>query len=138
MPALIEQSLILLRKYRMMVMYLIFGFFTAVISVFTFWVALQFGINVFVANIISWVIAVLFAFVTNKLYVFESKSKENWHVEMGKFFGARLVTLGIEMGLLYIGVDLLHADDMLSKIVATFVAILANYVFSKYFVFKRK
>jgi putative flippase GtrA len=119
-------------------MYLIFGFFTAVISVFTFWVALQFGINVFVANIISWVIAVLFAFVTNKLYVFESKSKENWHVEMGKFFGARLVTLGIEMGLLYIGVDLLHADDMLSKIVATFVAILANYVFSKYFVFKRK
>jgi putative flippase GtrA len=57
---------------------------------------------------------------------------------MGKFFGARLVTLGIEMGLLYVCVDLMHLDDMLSKIIATFIAILANYVFSKYFVFKKK
>ena len=89
-----------------------------------------------ISNVLSWVLAVLFAYITNKIFVFESKSKKNVK-EITSFFFFRIISLVIEMIILYIFVDMLHIDDLITKIIAQVIVIVANYVFSKVFVFKK-
>ena len=91
------------------------------------------------SNILSWILAVLFAYITNKAFVFESKTntKEELLKEIASFFGARLFTLGVEELILLIFVNLLKFDAMLIKVFAQVIVILANYVLSKLFVFKK-
>ena len=127
--------------------YLIVGFLTTIVGVGVKWGlyftvldvddALQAQIGV----IVSWVIAVLFAYVTNRLFVFRSKSKEI-RKEMTSFFGARLITLGLEAVLTFIFFTLLHLTTKVWVIVVTFVIqlliIVFNYIFSKLFVFNKK
>ena len=125
---------------RETILYLVFGVLTTLVNLGVKY-ALLFTIldadNPFelqVTIIISWIIACLFAYITNRIWVFESKSK-NIIVEMTKFFGARLVTLGMEM--LIIGLN----SDMwvvIWTIVTQVLIIIGNYVLSKIFVFKNK
>ena len=84
--------------------------------------------------------SVLFAFITNKLFVFESKSfnAKILFKEMLSFFVARIVSLGIDMGGMYVLLDVFKLNKMLSKIVVNVIVIVANYIFSKLFVFKKK
>lgn len=127
-------------KYKEVINYLFFGGCTFLVSVISFYLFNKvLFLNEHVSNILSWILAVLFAYITNKAFVFESKTntKEELLKEIASFFGARLFTLGVEELILLIFVNLLKFDAMLIKVFAQVIVILANYVLSKLFVFKK-
>ena len=128
-------------KYKEVINYLFFGGCTFLVSIISFYIFNKvLFINEHISNILSWILAVLFAYITNKAFVFESKTntKEELLKEIGSFFGARLFTLGVEELILLIFVNMLNFDAMYIKIFAQVIVILANYVLSKLFVFKKK
>lgn len=94
-----------------------------------------------VAVVISWIAAVVFAYITNRIFVFKSKSKKILK-EITSFFGARLLTLGLEMLIMWFFVTFLKLNSDLWVLIWTMVAqilvIIFNYIFSKLFVFKKK
>lgn len=92
------------------------------------------------ANLIAWVVGVIFAFVTNKLFVFESKS---WKPavagkEFAGFVGARVFSLGVEMLGMFVMVTLLTWNEFIAKIIVGIAVIILNYIFSKLLIFKNK
>ena len=126
-------------KHKPILMYLFFGGLTTVISIAVF-AAFYEGIklNESVANVISWICAVLFAYVTNRTWVFNSQAKGNAIVkEMISFFGGRLSTLLIEEVILIVFITLLSFNGMIVKIAAQVVVLVLNYVISKIFVFRK-
>lgn len=130
----------LYKKNKEIINYLIFGGLTTLVSILIYALfAKIFLINYLISNVLSWIIAVMFAFITNKLYVFESKSKDKKIVfkEITNFFFFRIVSLIIEIIIMYVFVDLLSIDDLITKIIAQIIVILSNYIFSKVFVFKK-
>ena len=135
------------KKYKEVINYLIVGVLTTVVSLITKW-ALLFTVldadNAFelqVAIILSWIISVLFAYVTNRIFVFCSKNKKIIK-EMISFFGARVLTLVLEMVIMWFFVTFLKLSSntwvMIWTIVSQVLVIILNYVFSKLFVFKKK
>ena len=135
---------------RETISYLIFGVLTTLVNMAVFWLMDRlFGEELTLwNNAVAWVAAVAFAYVTNKLFVFESKS---WapgvlRREIPSFVGARLFSFGIEELLLWIAKDLIHAGRyrvlgirgiLVSKILISVVVVVLNYVFSKLFIFKK-
>ena len=131
----------LLRKYREPILYLFFGGLTTLVNIVVYWICTRlFSLGYEAANVAAWIVAVSFAFVTNKLFVFESKSSKTGTLlwELFTFFGGRLLTLGAEMLLLYVGIDLLGWHDLIVKVISNIVVILLNFVISKLLVFRRK
>ncbi len=143
-------------KYKEIIMYLIFGVATTVVSWVSYAVFTKLiptvtflGItveNTTTANVLSWICAVLFAFVTNKIWVFDSKS---WRVsvaikELGLFVVSRLISGVIEIGgvplLIWLGIDqtIFNIEGMVAKILISVIVVILNYVFSKLFIFKNK
>lgn len=96
-------------------------------------------INVNIANIISIICSVLFAYVANKIYVFNSRtdSIKALAVEFAKFVGARGITMVIEVGGVFV-LDLLHWNGLAAKFLTQVIVLVTNYIFSKIFVFKDK
>ena len=142
---MVEKIKKLYNNYKEIVNYLIIGVLTTVVSLVSFYLIRIFvftndsQFDIQLANVISWVLAVLFAFVTNKKYVFESKSTGyQKFLEMIKFYVSRLTTLGVEMFVMWLLTSPLKVDDMISKIIVQFIIVILNYVFSKLFVFKKK
>jgi len=115
--------------------YLFFGGCTTLINIFTFWILRVLKIGVYPSNIVAWIVSVLFAFITNKLFVFESKG--NAVKEGISFFIFRLLSLLFDMGIMYLLIDVLNWNDLLSKVITNIVVIIINYVFSKIFIFKK-
>ena len=143
------------RKFlnREVFMYLVFGVLTTVVSWASYarFIKILGGISnsdvrISVANVLSWIAAVLFAFITNKLWVFDSKSWKPSVVikELGMFVVARLATGCIEWFgvplLVKIGVDqeLFGTEGMVAKIIASVLVVILNYFFSKLLIFKKK
>ncbi len=126
-------------RYREVLWYLFFGACTTLLNILTFLFARKIKIAVYPSNVIAWVVGVLFAFVTNKIFVFESKGKgfQKWLMESLSFFGFRLLSLAFDMGMMYVLIDVCQAPELFSKIVSNIVVIILNYVFSKLFVFKK-
>lgn len=122
-------------------MYLLFGGLTTVVSLGTFWLMDRVVMaNEHIANVTSWVLAVLFAFVTNRVWVFDAQTsgKTAFFKQMLGFYGGRLVTLGIEELLLLVFITWLRFDSMAVKIAAQIVVLIGNYIISKWFVFKKQ
>ena len=126
-------------KYKEGLLYLFFGGCTTLINILSFALFRFFRVGTYISNGIAWVIAVLFAFITNKLFVFESKGKTKKETcrEGIFFFGFRLLSLVIDMGIMYVLIDVLNCHDILSKIISNIIVIILNYVFSKLFIFKK-
>lgn len=135
-------------KYKEIIMYLIFGVGTTAVNWVIYTVLVAFGnvVNLTLANIIAWVGAVAFAYITNKLWVFESKSwspKVVWK-ELGMFLGARIFSGIFEIGLfpvlVWLGMNqaIFGVEGMLAKVVISVWVIVLNYIFSKLLVFKKK
>lgn len=135
-------------KYKEIIMYLIFGVGTTAVNWVIYTVLVAFGnvVNLTLANIIAWVGAVAFAYITNKLWVFESKSwspKVVWK-ELGMFLGARIFSGIFEIGLfpvlVWLGMNqaIFGVEGMLAKVVISVLVIVLNYIFSKLLVFKKK
>ena len=117
----------------MYVVVVAFTFFVNLISYYFF--ANLLGINYLISNGIAWFLSVLFAYITNRTWVFESKSP---HIlkEMSLFFGVRIFSGVVDMVLMYTFIDLLVFDSSISKIVVQIIVIVLNYIFSKLIVFK--
>ena len=130
---------------REVIMYLIFGALTTLVSWGSYALFVHLGIDINVSNAMSWVCGVLFAFTTNKWFVFLSRSTtiKTLVYELGSFFGARIVT-GIVAIVLFpilynlgLNQSLFNTDGFLAKIITSFVEIVLNWLFSKYIVFRK-
>ena len=142
-----EQIKELYTKYKEVINYLIFGVLTTVVSLATKYLLLftildaENGVQLQIAVIISWIVACTFAYITNRIWVFESKSKEVIK-EAIKFYASRLATLGLEMLIMFIFVTALGLNTRMWVIVWTIFAqvviVIGNYVLSKLIVFKNK
>ena len=126
-------------KCREVLMYLVFGGLTTLVNIVAFFILRKLSVSVYISNLIAWVVAVLFAFITNKLFVFESKNKskkENFK-EMTSFFGFRVLSLLFDIGFMHLLVSILNIHEMISKILSNILVIILNYIFSKVFIFKK-
>ena len=130
----------LYKKYKEIINYLIVGVLTTLVSIIIYFISTKiFHINYMISSAISWVGAVIFAYITNKKYVFLSKSetKKEIIIEIYQFFKYRIISFIIELLLMYAFVELIKIDDMISKIIVQVIVIILNYIFSKLFVFKK-
>ena len=124
----------LYNKYKEIIDYVIVGALTTFVSIASYWALRLIISNYMVNTIISWICAVLFAYFANRKYVFRSKSDKILD-EFSKFVGCRLLTLGMEIVLMYVFVSLFKINDMIAKIILQVIILILNYVFSKFFVF---
>lgn len=122
--------------------YLIVGLLTTLVSFIVYFAVTRTFLDVSVpmelqiANIISCIISVAFAYVTNRIFVFKSKNK-NIFVEVTKFVGSRILSLLMDIGIMFLVVTVLSMSDIIGKLISQVVVIIANYVLSKLLVFKK-
>ena len=133
----------LFKKYKEIILYLIIGGLTTVLNIASYWIfANPLGLNTVLSNVLAWVIGVVFAYFTNKIFVFESKSfKPNiFFKEFALFVLARVTTGAIDTGIMYLFVDVLALNqyEMWIKLASNVIVIILNYVFSKLLVFRKK
>ena len=146
---------ILFIKYKELITYVIFGVLTTVVNFFAFWIFTKiFGEDLYlVNNAIAWVVGVVFAYITNKLFVFESKS---WDLkvitkEITGFLGARIFSFLVEEGGMLLFISILGfggksltllgftiTGQFIVKILLAVIVVVLNYVFSKFFIFKKQ
>ena len=130
----------LIKKYEELIKYLIIGVLTTVINYIVFAILVNVvKIDMHVSNIIAWVVSVIFAYFTNKLFVFESKSfdLEVLGKEILAFGMARIFSLLLEEVILFIFVDKLGMEKLIIKLIANIIVIIVNYILSKFIIFKK-
>lgn len=140
---MIKKAKNLYNKHDEIINYLVVGVLTTVVSLVSFYIVRLFiftsstQLHIQIANIISWILSVLFAFITNKKYVFKSSKKGKDKLkEMIKFYLSRLTTLVIDMLTMWILTSIIHINDKIAKLIVQVILVILNYIFSKLFVFK--
>ncbi|MBR6119386.1 MAG: GtrA family protein [Oscillospiraceae bacterium] len=140
---------------RETLLYLIFGVLTTLVNLAVFWLMNRLlGEDLaLLNNAVAFVAAVIFAYLTNKRFVFESRSWDAATLkrEIPSFLGARLASFGLEELLLWIAKDLIRVGRwslvilgltlgglMIAKILISVIVVVLNYIFSKFFIFKQK
>jgi putative flippase GtrA len=119
--------------------YLFFGVLTTVVNFAAYLLLTDlFIVHYTIATAASWFIAVLFAFITNKIYVFKSKGMQNMSKELTSFIFFRVLSLGLDLGLMIFLVSTLKFDDLFSKIAVNIVIVIVNYALSKFVIFTKK
>lgn len=121
--------------------YIFFGGCTTLVNLACYYMLrLLTSINMNVANTISVAVAILFAYFVNSRFVFESEAVDfrQRFGEFTKFVSARLSTMVIEVGGVWLMVDFMHINDLIAKFVIQFIVLALNYVFSKFLVFTKK
>lgn len=129
------------RKNEEAISYLFWGFATFVLSMVLFYLlANTMGIYEQIANVLSWIICVIFAYLTNRTFVFKSKvmGLKNIFSEFKDFVAARVLTLVMENAILFVMIDLMTINNMIAKIVGQVVVIVSNYILSKLWIFNKK
>jgi len=128
------------KKYKEVLLYLFFGGCAFIISIGSYAIVnVKFGVNELIANIISWILAVVFAFFTNRIWVFQSAtdSAKAFGIQFASFVGGRILTLIIEEAMIFVFITVLGFNSILIKVLAQVVVIILNYIISKFMVFKR-
>ena len=131
----------LFAKYKDIIPYAFFGVLTTVVNMVVYWAAAHpLGLSVMVSTVIAWIAAVLFAYVTNRKWVFHSQAKGTKEIvqEIVSFFACRLATGVADWACMFIFVDLLHFNDVIIKAAANVLVIILNYVASKLVIFRHK
>jgi len=133
---------VLLRKVlnKELILYIVFGVLTTLVSFVTYYFfGTILGLHYLLANILSWIAAVLFAYFTNRKWVFETHVRGMAQLrEFALFIAARLFSLGVEEAGLWLLVDVIGAGSNLAKIIMQVVVVILNYVFGKLIVFRKK
>ncbi len=127
-------------QYKELILYVFFGGCTTLINIVVYFVCRQWlWMSVVAADVSAWFLSVVFAYVTNKLFVFESKSWRSQLVakEVAEFFAARVFSLGVDVAILYVTVEVLDWWELPMKIIANVVVIVINYIFSKWIIFRK-
>lgn len=128
------------QKHKETILYLIFGVLSTIVNIATylfFTRVLKF--EFIIANIIAWIVAVIFAYITNKFFVFESKSIDPKFIlkEFTSFASCRIFSGGLELVIMYVMIDMLLLNDVLVKVVTNVIVIVLNYIFSKLIIFSK-
>ena len=131
----------LFAKYKQTILYLIFGVLSTIVNILTYaFCTRNLNIEFLISNWIAWIVAVLFAYITNKFFVFESKEINIKFLikELSSFVSCRLLSGIIEMILMYIMISLMSLNDFIVKIITNVVVVILNFIFSKLIIFKNK
>lgn len=145
MKKIYELTLKYYKKYDEIINYLIFGVLTTLVTIITYaiftntFLSSKSALDIQIANVLSWIIAVTFAYLTNRKFVFKSKAQGSKRIkEIINFFLARISSLLVEMLFMYITVTLLSYNDFICKIIAQAIVIIFNYICSKLIIFKKE
>ena len=127
------------KNLKEIVLYIFFGVLTTLINIISYKIFTMARMNYIISNLISFIISVLFAYITNKIYVFKSPSFEikKLIIESLNFFTFRITTFIIDMLLMILLVEYFKLDDFFSKIIVNIIVIILNFVFSKFYIFKK-
>ena len=128
------------REHKEGMRYLVFGALATVINIIFFAIAYNLmNLSTTISNIIAWITAVIFAYLTNKFFIFFTKAKNIKDLirEVVAFFGARVFTLVVETIFLNIFIDTLAYNSTIMKIISNILVIILNFIFSKLFIFKK-
>ncbi|MDO0875612.1 GtrA family protein [Carnobacterium divergens] len=134
-----KKTIELYHKYQEIIGYIIFGVLTTVVNIAVYFFCKDFlELDYKISNAISWLLSVLFAFSTNKFFVFNSKSLKFKIIlrELILFFWYRGLSFIIDMILMIVLVSKLEVNDGISKVIVQIIVIILNYIFSKLFIFK--
>ena len=127
-------------KYKDIILYLIFGGLTTAVNIAVYWVSVHvLGTGVMFGTVAAWVLAVLFAYLTNRELVFHSSASGGREIlkEIGSFFACRLGTGVMDWVIMFVFVTVLHFDDMVIKILSNIIVIVLNFILSKFVIFKK-
>lgn len=128
-------------KYKNIVFYLFFGVCTTLVNILVYNLCYYLlKIPNVPSTIIAWIIAVVFAFITNKIWVFDSPSfnKQTLKHEIPSFLGARILTGLLDVAIMYLTVDLLLQNPTVWKLISNIIVIIINYIASKFIIFIKK
>jgi putative flippase GtrA len=145
----------LFEKYRELIVYVFFGVLTTLVNYIIHFSLSFLGANYYICVSVAWLGAVIFAYATNRIFVFDSKTKGKAQIkEAGLFFSARVFSYGIEMLIAFIFIGCLHLDkivwtvsfseaplplgEFIVKTVSQVIIVISNYVFSKLVIFKKE
>lgn len=131
----------LLLKYKSFILYVFFGGCTTVINIATYALFSRvFHAGTILSNIAAWILAVSAAYITNKIWVFESEVKDPRGLmrEIISFIVCRLATGAMDMVIMYVSVEMLHWNDLIMKVISNVLVILLNFVFSKLIIFRKQ
>lgn len=129
------------QKYLQLILYVFFGGCTTLVNIFVYHACAQWlGMGTLLANGLAWVLSVIFAYVTNRIWVFHSRERTVRGIlrEAGSFVGARVLTGLLDEGIMYLFIDVVGLPGLPVKIVSNVIVIVLNYVFSKLIVFRKK
>lgn len=130
-----------MKKYKAFIAYAVFGILTTIVNILTYNLCYyKAGWGNTLSNIIAWVLAVTFAYLTNKVWVFDSKSWE-WKVlqkEISTFVSCRVATGLMDLLIMFVCVDVLGLHAMLMKLLSNVLVIILNYLFSKFLIFRNR
>lgn len=135
-----DKIIALFRKYREILVYLVFGVLTTAVNYVVYLPCYNLlHISASVSNVIAWVFAVAFAYLTNKPFVFRSHdwSAKTVIPELAKFVGTRVGSGGLETAILFLTVDVIGWNGNLWKILTSILVVIVNYVGSKLLVFRK-
>lgn len=129
-----------LRKNKQLLLYLFFGICTTAINTICYWLLYDvLTLSNIVSTILAWLTAVVFAFVTNKVFVFESKRTNTMDRinEVISFFGCRLLTGILDVAIMAFAVDMLQWNGLLWKLISNIIVTIINYIASKFLIFRK-
>ncbi len=134
-----EQIKKLWKRWKQIFLYLFFGGVTTVVNIIAFFISYELiGINSIISTVLAWIAAVAVAYITNKIFVFESITATLRELirEITAFLSCRLLSLGADVFIMWLFNEILGYNAVLVKILANFVVVVMNYIFSKLFIFK--
>ena len=122
-------------KKNEIILYLIFGILTTIVNIISYlFITDILNIHYLISNIIAWFLSVLFAYITNRIWVFKSKN-ENILKEFGLFISGRIFSGVLDTTLMYLFIGIFFWNDLISKIIINIIVVIVNYVISKLIVF---
>ena len=137
---MIKNCLNLYKKYEEIINYIVVGGVTTIISILSYYLfriilSSNTNLNVQISTVFSWIVAVTFAYFANRIFVFKSNNSKK--IESVKFITSRIMSLLIEMLVMFILTSVVKINDKVAKVLVQFIIVILNYLFSKIFVFKK-
>ncbi|CAK1229526.1 GtrA family protein [Fructobacillus cardui] len=129
------------KKYFETILYLFFGVATTIVSIITYFIFSKvINFDYTVSYIFSWFLSVLFAYITNRIWVFHSENSDfkDLFREIWQFYFARIATGVVGWLIMAFGVSVLHQNDLIWNLIQNIFVIISNYVLSKLFIFRKK
>jgi len=125
-----------MRFEKELIFYIIFGILTTLVNILLYlFLTKLLGFNYIISNILAWFFSVLFAYITNRIWVFESDN-DNILKEIILFFSGRLFSGVVDTLFLFVFIELLFMNDLISKVIIQIIVVILNYVISKFIIFK--